>query len=121
LYTWIASTSFFLRPASYYLHADEMSIVFPHTQIISFMGLAKRIFTKGEILVGIKERDKQPVINPKVKTLSTPLTPLLLPHHHTLNLSPLTSTPIQPPSSLPFPTSPTTPPTSTSTPHSLLW
>jgi hypothetical protein len=61
--------SFFLRPATDYLHDDECSGSIPYSQNICFMGLAKRLFNCGEILVGIKERDKKPVINPKHKIM----------------------------------------------------
>ena len=64
-----AGNSLYLRPAMDYLHDNEYDSVFPHTQCTCFMGLSRRTFLKGEILVGYKERDKKPVVNPKDKLL----------------------------------------------------
>jgi hypothetical protein len=64
-----AGNSIYLRPATNYLHPNEYSNTCPYTEQISFMGLAKRTFSRGEILMGIKQQDKKPMINPKEKLM----------------------------------------------------
>jgi hypothetical protein len=61
--------SLYLRPATSYLHLNEYKETPPYTECVCFMGLAKRAFSRGEILMGIKQGGKKPVINPKDKLL----------------------------------------------------